>query len=107
MEIFFVLPLKMAKLKEVQAADVESHSRPRRKLVKACRTCWLSHCKAMIALKMELSSVNTTLDFFATEKKDCTAIGIQLICSKHFLIFLYLLSTEHCFGVSQQTINVA
>ena len=60
----------------MQAADDESHSRSRRKLVKACRTPWLSHCKGVIALKTELSSMLTRLHFFASEKKDCTAIGI-------------------------------
>ena len=98
---FSVSPLKRAKLKEVQAADVESPDRPRRKLVKACRTRWLSHGEAVIALSApehgvehtELSSVCSTLHYFTIEKKDCTAIGIlQLICTKRFLISLYLLN---------------
>ena len=91
-------PLKTAKLKETQAADVEYPDWPRRKLVKACRTRWLSHGEAVIALKTELSSVCCTLHYFATEKKDCTAISIlQLICTKRFLISLYLLNAalEH------------
>ena len=88
----------MAKLKEMQAADDKSHSRLKRKLVKTCRTCWLSYREAVNALKTKLSSVYATLHFFATEKKDCTAIGVlQLSCSKHFFISCYLLNAvlEH------------
>ena len=95
---FSMSPIKTAKLKEVQASNVESPNVPRRKLVKACRTRWLSHGEAVFALKTEFSSVCATLHYFATEKKDCTAIGIlQLICTKRFLISLHLLNAalEH------------
>ena len=46
-------PLKTAKLKKVQASNVQSPNVPMRKLVKACRTHWLSHCEAVFALKTE------------------------------------------------------
>ena len=49
-------------------------------------------------MKAELSAVYTTLNYFASTKKDCTAVGIfYLICTKHFLFSLYLLHTalEH------------
>ena len=87
--------LKTAKLHEIQAADVDSS---KQKLVKACRTRWLSHGEAIKAMKAELSAVYTTLNYFASTKKDCTAVGIiHLICTKHFLFSLYLLHTalEH------------
>ena len=75
-------PLKTAKLHEIQAAGVDSS---KRKLVKACRTRWLSHGEAIKAMKAELSAVYTTLNYFASTKKDCTAVGIlHLICTKHF-----------------------
>ena len=87
---FSISPLKTAKLKEVQAADGDSSVR---KLAKACRTRWLSHGAAVIAMKEEHSAVYTTLNYFASEKKDCTASGIlDLICSKLFLFSLYLLN---------------
>ena len=73
---FSISHLKAEKLKEMQAAADESHGRPRRKLVKACRTRWLSHYEAVIALKTEFSSVYATLHFFVTKNKDCTPFGI-------------------------------
>ena len=88
-------PLKIAKLHEIQAADVDSS---KRKLVEACRTRWLSHGEAIKAMKAELSAGYTTLDNFASTKKDCTAVGIlHLISTKHFLFSLNLLHTalEH------------
>ena len=88
-------PLKRAKLHEIQAADVDSS---KRKLVKFCCTHWLSRGKAIKAMKAELSAVYTTLNYFGSTKKVCTAVGIiHLICTKHFLFSLYLLHTalEH------------
>ena len=53
----------------------------------------LSHGAAVIAMEEELSAVYTTLNYFASEKKDCTAVGIlDFICSKRFLFSLYLLN---------------
>ena len=87
---FSISPLKTAKLQEMQTTDVDSSAR---KLVKACRTRWLSHGEAVIAMKAQLPAVHATLQYFATEKKDCTAAGIlHLICSKRFLFSLYLLN---------------
>ena len=92
-------PLKTAKLHEIQAADVDSS---KRKLVKACRTRWLSHGEAIKAMKAELSAVYTTLNYFASTKKDCTAVGIfHLICTKHFV---FPLLAAYCFRASKQVI---
>ena len=55
----------MEKLKGMQAADNETHSRPRRKLVKACRTRLLFHCEALIALSLScLNYENGCKTFF-------------------------------------------
>lgn len=44
-------------------------------------------------MKAELPAVHATLQYFATKKKDCTAVGIlHLICSKRCLFSLYLLN---------------
>ena len=72
----------MAKLHEIQAADVDSS---KKKYIKACCTCWLSHGETAIAMKAELLAVYTTLNYFASVKKDCTAVGIlHLIRTKIF-----------------------
>ena len=91
----------MAKLHEMQVADFCSS---KRKLVQPCRTRWLSHCEALIAMKAELTAVYATLNYFASAKKDGTAVGIlHLICSKCFLFFP--LPAARCFRASKQAIT--
>lgn len=89
-KFFSVSTVKTAKLRKNQRMDSCSSLR---KLIKACRTRWLSHGKAVEAMQKEITSVHTTLKYFATEKNDCTAIGLlQLITKKSFIFTLYILS---------------
>ena len=65
-----------------------------KKLVRACTTRWLSHEKAVKAMKEEIVLVWAALEYFAKEKKDATAIGVlKFTQDKHFLCCLYLLNT--------------
>ena len=89
-KFFSQSPSKSEMLKHFQALDGISSSR---KLIKACRTRWLSHTAAVKATKSEFLSVNSTLKYYAEEKNDCTAIGIlKMICTKSFIFSLNLLS---------------
>ena len=71
-------------LKKIQLDDFgSSHI----KLIKACRTRWLSHKAAVVSMKAELSSVHSTLGHYAS-KQDCTAIGVLKLISKKSFFFL-------------------
>ena len=86
-EIFFYnLPLKTAKLKKCKLLIMNPMADQKK-----------SYSKPAVLVGFSCNCVKdrtlfcATLHFFATEKKDCTAIDIlQLIFSKHFLISLYL-----------------
>ena len=65
-------------------------------MVKACRTRRLSHCEAVFVLKTEFSSVSAKLHCFATEKKDCTAIGILQLSAK---LHCFATETKDCTAI--------
>ena len=93
-------PLKTAKVHERQAADVDSS---KRKLVKACRTHWLSHGEAIKAMKAELSAVYTTLNYFASTKKRLHSSGYSSP-NLYKALFVFPLLAAYCFRASKQVI---
>ena len=64
--------LKTVKLHGMQAADVDFS---KQKLLKACLTRWLSHNEAVIAVKVELSAVHATINYFSSAP-DYIAVGV-------------------------------
>ena len=56
----------------MQAADVDPS---KRKLVKGCRTCWLSQGEAVLTMKAKQSATYVTINYFCSAT-DCTAADI-------------------------------
>ena len=85
---FAVSPLKSQQL----ALHQQGYSTSGKRLIKACRTRWLSHEKAVSSLKAEIIPIWSTLQYYADEKKDATAVGLlRMIRIKQFVRCLYLL----------------
>lgn len=87
---FELSPLKSSWLASIQdLSDTKGL-----KLQRACATRWHSCQAAVLAIHSELIPVWKTLQHFADERKDATAIGLlSLTQNKEFISSLYLLHT--------------
>ena len=85
---FAASPLKSQQL----ALHQQAYSTNGKRLIKACRTRWLSYDKAVSAMKAEIIPVWSTLQYYGEEKKDALAVGLlRMIRTKQFVRSLYLL----------------